>query len=417
MSRACSLATEQRSLRNPTVTYPLEPPLTRGCPITSTDHVQYPVEVSYAYDEVSLNLFDASPCPWFDRWAPLLPPLEPELAMGAGATPLIEVPELTLNDGVEPVYVKDESANPTWSQKDRLARVAIGSAVREDACGVVVSSSGNHGAAVAAYAARADLPAIVFTDPETPPAVIAWMEAYGATVLVVDDSAVRRQAVDRLVSDHGYHPMSTRTPVHTGHPWGMEGYKTIAYELFLQLNGRIPGTVLVPTCFAELLYGVWKGFRELKVLGVVGRTPRMVACEPAVNAPLHAAIESGNEIATVDPAPTEARGIGATTSSYRGLLAIEESEGFTAPFRESEVRWARQQLAHIGLWQEPAGAAGVAGLKAVEDRSQAIEPPVICIGTSSGFKAGATSSGNLVEPEWSAIVGRLREYNVPIHPV
>lgn len=160
-----SLAVGRRSLGDPAVSYPLLPPLTEGCPRTSTDGVSYPVEVDYAYDRVPEGLF-ASPGATaarhgLDRWAPLLPPLAAP-GLGEGGTPLVD-----LGDGV---LVKDESRNPTWSHKDPLNRCTVSAAVACGAPGVVVASSGDHGASAAAYAARAGLRCVVVTSPQPPPA-------------------------------------------------------------------------------------------------------------------------------------------------------------------------------------------------------------------------------------------------------
>ncbi|NUP62321.1 MAG: pyridoxal-phosphate dependent enzyme, partial [Nonomuraea sp.] len=165
-----SLATGQRSLGDTSAEFPLFPALTRGCPRTSTDEIAYPVEVVYDYGRVDRALFDQEPGPDLARWSPLLPPLAAP-TLGEGGTPLLEF------DGV---HVKDESRNPTWSHKDRLNRVAISAAVAAGAPGVVVASSGNHGASAAAYAARAGLPAIVLASAESPAAVQAFVRAYGA---------------------------------------------------------------------------------------------------------------------------------------------------------------------------------------------------------------------------------------------
>ena len=440
-----SRATGLRSLGDPSITYPLSPPLTEGCPETSTDEVQFPLEVTYDYDAVDADLFEpgsaggdatsrAGPAgrgeSGLDRWAPLLPPLVP-IGLGEGDTPLLPANDVADDLGLDTdLYLKDESQNPTWSQKDRLARCTVSAAVREGERGVVASSTGNHGAAVAAYAARAGLEAIVLTAPETPAAVQRFIQAYGATLLAVDDGEARKKVVDRLAK-RGYHPVSTRTPVHTGHPYGPEGYKTIAYEIHRDL-GTVPRTVAVPTCYAELLYGIWKGFRELEVLGVAERTPRMLACEPAARGPLREALDADTAVASVAATHTEAYSIAATTSSVRGRRAVEESDGDAIGFTEADLEAAEARLAHRGTWQESAGAGAVAGLaRAIDEGGQAEfglgeEGPVVAVCTSSGFKngeadrmaglggaSGETAGGEagkapLVEPEWPAIEEALR---------
>lgn len=388
-----SQATGQRSLKDETATYPLTPPLTRGCPETSTDTVAYPVEVTYDYDAVAPSLFDRPLAHGLDRWAPLLPPLAGP-GLDAGNTPLLASDALAAWIGIDgPVWVKDESRNPTWSQKDRLNRCIVADAVARDATGVVVSSSGNHGASAAAHAARADLPCIVLTAPETPGPVLSFLRSYDTAVLTVEDWHVRQRAVDTIATDWGYVAASSRTATHTGHPYGPEGYKPIAYELYSQLEGTVPGTVAIPTSFAEILFGVWKGFTELERLGLTTDTPAMVPCEPRARGPLATALATDEEFVTVAPEETAAYSIRATQNSYRGVYTVTESGGFAATFTEPQVQEAQHRLGATGFWQEASGAGGLAGLyAAVNDDDRDLESPVVCLGTSSGFKDGATTT-------------------------
>lgn len=366
-----SLATGQRSLGDPSITYPLWPPLTSGCPRTSTAEIAYPLEVSYDYARVDPSLFSREPGPDIARWAPLLPPLDAP-TLGEGGTPLLEF------DGV---HIKDESRNPTWSHKDRLNRVAVSAAVHEGAPGVVVASSGNHGASAAAYAARAGLPAIVLTSAGSPPAVQTFVRAYGARVLTLpaeDRWPAMRQIVDRL----GYHPVSNLTVTHTGHPFGPEGYKTIAYELFSQL-GTAPAAVFCPTGYAELIFGVWKGFAELHRLGVATAIPQLFSCETAAGGPHAHALAAGLPAAVVELAPTDAYGIGGPVGGHRGVVAVRSSGGEALLLTDEEMRQAQAALAGQGLWVELSSAAGLAGYRKL---ARTFDGPVVCVTTSSGFK-------------------------------
>lgn len=278
------------------------------------------------------------------------------------------------------MHVKDESRNPTWSHKDRLNRVTVSAALTEGAPGVVVASSGNHGAS-AAYAARAGLPAIVLASANSPAAVRSFVRAYGAAVFSVPIERrwpLLREIVDRL----RYHPVSNQTVTHTGHPYGPEGYKTIAYELFVQL-GRAPAAVFAPTGYAELLYGIWKGFSELRRLGVAETAPRMFSCEPAGGGPNARAVASGAPAAVVGDAPTDAYGIACTVGGHRGVRAVLDSGGGAVLVTDAEMRAAQRDLGREGLWQELSGAAGLAGYRKL---GVAFGGPVVCVGTSSGFK-------------------------------
>ncbi|WP_186782958.1 pyridoxal-phosphate dependent enzyme [Streptomyces sp. CBG33] len=392
-----SLATAQRSLGDPGRRYPLWPPLTGGCPATSTEEVSYPVEVEYAYDQVPADLFEARPGRGgLDRWAPLLPPLAAP-GLGEGGTPLVEL---------EPgVFVKDESRNPTWSHKDRLNRCTVSAALGCGAPGVVVASSGNHGASAAAFAARAGLRCVVLTGTALPPAVNAFLHAYGAVVLPVPVEA--RWPLTRRIADHfGLHPVSNLTPqAHTGHAFGAEGYKTVAYELHAELG--VPAAVFVPTGYGELLFGIHKGFAELRRLAVTDRVPRLIACEPATGGPLTAALRQGLPATWVEVGPTEAYGINCPVGGYRGVVAVRESGGRSVLVTDEQARAAQAELGRAGLWAELSAAVGLAGLRAAP--REEFDGPVVCVSTSAGFKDQGAGRGPREAPvaEWEAARARL----------
>jgi threonine synthase len=383
-----SSAIGQRSLRDPGVRYPLWPPLTTGCPATSDGDVAYPVEVEFDYGAASPRVFESPG--W---WAALLPPLLAP-GLGEGGTPLVE-----LGDGL---FVKDESRNPTWSHKDRLNRCTVSAALGAGAEGIVVASSGNHGASAAAYATRAGLRCVVLASAGAPPAVESFLRAYGAVVLTVP-AAARWPLARRIVDTFGLHPVSNLTATHTGHPFGPEGYKPIAYEIVADVGP--PAAVFVPTGYGELLFGIWKGFDELRRLGVVPAVPRLFSCEPAAGGPLARAMADGADVARVPVAPTDAYAINCAVGGYRGVLALTGSGGEALLVSDAELAGAQRELARCGLWQELSGAAGLAGYRRLSGRR--FEGPVVCVATSSGFKdraAGSTPAGQrVVDPEWGSV--------------
>ncbi|MFF0752816.1 pyridoxal-phosphate dependent enzyme [Streptomyces sp. NPDC004267] len=378
---AGSLATAQRSLRDPDVRHPLWPPLTAGCPVTSTGTTAYPLDVDYDYDRVPADLFTRPAAHGLERWAPLLPPLVAP-GLGEGDTPLVP-----LSDGV---WIKDESRNPTWSHKDRLNRVAVSAAVASGARGIVVSSSGNHGASAAAYAARAGLPCVLFTSPTAPPAVASHVRAYGATVLTVPPANVR-PFMRRIVDELGYQSVSSVTDTaHTGHPFGPEGYKTLAYEIALSL-GRAPAAVHLPTGYGELLYGVAKGFQELARLGVTGSVPRVYAAEPSAAGALTTAMRTGADTARVPAGPTAAYAIDCEIGGYRGVVALRATGGEARTVTDPQMIAAQAELAAQGLWCEASAAAGLASLRSHGPKPADEDGPVVCVATSSGYKDTATA--------------------------
>ncbi|MFF8291493.1 pyridoxal-phosphate dependent enzyme [Streptomyces sp. NPDC016309] len=396
---AVSLANSQRSLGDPSLRYPLHPPLLRGCPRTATPGLVHPLEVDYAYEDTPADLFTSSPRGGgLERWAPLLPPLDAP-GLGEGGTPLIP-----FGDGT---WIKDESRNPTWSHKDRLNRVAVSAAVHMGAEGIAVASSGNHGASAAAYAARAGLRCVVLASAGAPPAMASFVQAYGADVLAVPREA-RWPLLAEIAERLGYHTVSNLTPTHTGHPFGPEGYKTVAYEIHGELG--VPAAVFVPTGYGELLFGVWKGFRELRDLGVTDRVPRVFGCEPAAGGPLAAAVRTGVPAAVVEVGPTDAYGISCSAGGHRAVRAVLDSGGDALLVTDGEMARARDELARQGVWAELSAAAGLAGFRQWAAREGGFDGPVVCVSTSSGFKDRSVGGDPMepVEPTWEAVSRRLR---------
>jgi threonine synthase len=411
MANGGSLATGLRCL-SCGETFPLDPKLFVGCTACMTEQFQAPLDVTYDYPESAEPLLPDVPLPGLARYAPLLPPLVEELSLGEGGTPLIPAQDLAAWAGFEgELYIKDESRNPTWSHKDRFAYLTIGGAIEARAKAVIASSTGNHGAATAAYAARAGLRCIVLSPPLCPPAVQSFLRAYGAAQLILPRRAAW-SIIGEGAHEGRWYPASTFTPTPTGPPYGAEGYKTIAYEIWLQLERRVPRAVYAATGYAELLYGVWKGFRELRDLGLADSAPLMAACEPAALAPLQEAVHAGVPTATVPAQPTAAYAIAVTVNSYRGVVALEESGGFAVAVSDEEIEEAQTRLAHAGVWAEASSAASLAGLRKAVSENFESDGPVVCINTSSGFKdlALGESLAPQAEGTWDGVEEALMRY-------
>jgi threonine synthase len=406
-----SAAIGQRSLGDPSLLFPLAPPLLRGCPRTSTADMQFPLEIDFDYSKVSKEIFRQPPLPGLQRWAPLLPPLVPELSLGEGGTAMIASQRMARWLGLDgPIWLKDESRNPTWSHKDRLNYCIVSTAVVNGARGVAVASTGNHGAAAAAYARRAGLHCVIISTPEAQRAFEHFQSALGSVFLLVPREE-RWPTLNRIVDETGFMPASNLTRFHTGNPFGPEGYKTIAYEIFSQLGGRVPGTVVLPTGYGELLFGVSKGFRELKDLGVADTVPQIFSAEPAGRAPLARAMLRNEAAAEVSGPASIAAGIACTVSSYRAVLGLRNSRGRALTFHDEVLAEATRELAHDGLWQEFSGVAGLAALREAVRRGETFAEPVVTVLTSTGLKeipATSIVSSDTPQPSLDSVIASLK---------
>lgn len=380
-----SLARSQNSLFDYNIKHPLFPVLISGCPISSNDHVQYPLEIGYDYSKVDASIFSTKASS-LNHWQQLLPPIDQAYSLGEGNTPLLKASRLKAQYALpNDLFFKIESANPTWSHKDRYNFCVMNAAVKSNAKGIVVASSGNHGASAAAYAARAGLHCTVIVSDDCPLHILKFISAYGAEIVKVPHD-LRWLTLRQYVLEKGYHPASNYTNIPTGHPFGVEGYKTIAYELFQQLNFSAPGAVLIPTGYGELFFGIWKGFNELKTLGLIDAMPYMVSCEPMGGGPLHKAYISGEFPIFLEAFSTKAYAIACRKTGYRGLYVLKNALSQSLLVLDDDMLEAQKLLGSEGVWSELSSASSVAALKYLDLTQISPEKPVVSIITSSGFK-------------------------------
>ena len=391
-------------------TFPLFPPIVEGCPACATEDFKAPLELTYDYP-AHPDWLPQSPLPGLTRYAPMLPPLVEWLSMGEGGTPLIPFPAKP-GDKRADIYIKDESRNPTWSHKDRLNLAVVSAALVVGAQGVVAASSGNHGGAAAAYSARAGLPGVILSTPR-PPTVASFLQGYGQLVIAVPDVETRWKLMARLVDEMDYHPASNQTIPPTNHPFGSENYKTIAYELFLQLGRRAPEAVFVPVGFAELIFGIYKGFAELRRYALIDTLPRMIACEPAAGAPLKHALEQDKPTVFVETEQSDAYSIAVPVNSYRGVVAVRESGGAALALTDEEMRTAQDRLGRAGIWAELSAAISMAGVAHASELGLD-KGPLVCVNTSSGFKDISVGQNPITEIDgrWESLQNEMKRYGL-----
>lgn len=332
--------------------------------------------------------------PGLFRWSALLPIEDGSapVSLHEGNTPLLPCDRLADRLGVGELWVKDESRNPTWSYKDRLAAVAVTQAVQAGSQAIVVSSTGNHGAAVAAYAAVAGIPCVVLTLESVPQEMKVLMQAYGAQVVALRTGPERWTLMEQLVQQRGWAPMSGYVDPPLGsNPFGVEGYKSIAYEIVEQLGGA-PDVVVCPTAYGDGIVGTARGFVELCTLGVITTVPRMVAADPL------GAYEAGRRAGLgrrVPMNPTVSFSTGTPVATYQGLWAMEHTAGGAAPaLSDPEILAAQIETARLeGIYLENSSATAVAALRVLaESKVVGASERVVIVGTSTGLKdTGATA--------------------------
>jgi threonine synthase len=307
------------------------------------------------------------------------------VTLGEGGTPTLELPgSLVERLGVAAVHVKCEHVNPTGSFKDRVASVALSIAVERDLRGCVGTSSGNGGAAAAAYAARAGLPAVLFALSDTAPQKLLQIRALGAHVYLVegighDASATKRAAttIASLAAERSLFPMLTGGRYS---PEAMEGATTIADELAEQAPGA--KVVYVPVGGGGLCAAMWRGFSRRP------NPPRLVAVQPA-GCPTVTRALAGDFDGLTDACTTTVSGLQvATLFDGPGIVeAIRGSGGRLVEVDDEAIWRAQSLLAGAGILVEPAGATALAGVVADAEAGRLTQSSRIAVvATGAGYK-------------------------------
>jgi threonine synthase len=356
-----------------------------------------------------------------DRYRSLMPVSNPIPFLGEGSTPLIPSRRIGPALGLNHLYFKHEGCNPTGAFKDRGASLVAALALEAGAKGVVTASSGNAGAAIAAYSAAAGLPCLLLLEPGAPPAKLRQALATGAKVLFVEGvfshgpKASGDMILD-LASALNYYPGFIWAPVN---PYLLESMKTVSYEVVNQLCTS-PEVLVSPVGGGDLLTGMWRGYLELKRAGMITHAPRMVGVQSISAPPLVEAFRKGlKRVETLPYANSKISGINVPFSGEHALQAIRDSEGTVVGVSDDDAFEMQRRLAiEEGVWVEPAAVVSVTALRSlVEQRCIKPHEKIVCLLTGAGFKdsklaeaeAGAISRQNPVPFDVKAIVAEVRK--------
>jgi threonine synthase len=310
-------------------------------------------------------------------------PFQPDdpITMGEGCTPLVR---RTLYRA--PALLKCEWFMPTASFKDRGASVMLSLLRAQGVREVLEDSSGNGGAAVAAYAAAGGMQATIMAPASTSPAKTVQMRAHGATVELIPGS--RQDTADAAMR----RAETTFYASHNWHPFFLHGTKTLAYELWEDLGFRAPDNVITPCGAGSNVLGCEIGFSELLRAGEIDAMPRIFAAQPANCGPIAAAFLAGSHAAAVSPriSPTIAEGtaIAQPIRLTEVLGTLRATRGGAVMLSEVEIGAATFELARMGIYVEPTAALAAAAFKRLlEAGTITPEQTTVLVLTGSGLKA------------------------------
>ena len=362
-------------------------PETTVCP-----HCGGILDIEYDYDYIR-SCFRKHPLqersdPTMWRYLELLPVEGPGTRpkLRVGGSPLYKADALGKELGIRELWIKDDGQNPTASLKDRASAMAVVKACEAGKTTIACSSTGNAASSLAGNAAAAGLSTFIFVPSRAPKGKVAQLMMFGATVILVEGSyedtfRISAEAIERW----GWYNRNAAI-----NPYLMEGKKTVSLEIAEQLSFRMPDYVAVSVGDGCTIGGVWKGFKDLYQAGLIDRLPRIISVQASGCCPINTAAAAG----TMEWVPQEENtladsiAVGVPRNPVKALRAISESNGVTVNVSDEEIMAAMRLLGkHAGVFAEPAGAAGTAGVKkAVETGLIERNASVVSIVTGNGLK-------------------------------
>jgi threonine synthase len=359
-----------------------------GCPIckaagrTSAMIVHYGTLPSYSdLPKRGVGIWES-----WGAWLPDAPP-EQRLTLGEGNTPLLRVQALCDLTGLSNLYLKMEAQNPSGAHKDRFHSVAGATAAATGKRGMIAFSTGNHGLSMTAYAAAHGLRSIVFSN-ERMPVLLQRAIRFAGGLPLITDHQTGNAIFETLMASDEWMPAFTLWPMPFSAPLGVEGYKTIAYEIYRDLGERMADRIYIPTAGGDLLAGIWRGQCELARGGQKNISGRLVACQPTGAAPLVTAFDAGaDEITYLENAHSFALSIADPITGRMALDAVRATNGDAVAVTDAEIYAAGRLLASYGLFVEPSSAAPVAAvIKQARLKPELHAEKIVCVLTSSALK-------------------------------
>jgi len=367
------------------------------------------------------------------RYMPLLP-VDADLAgrvsrgnavSTVGGTPFYPAVRLAEDLGLEHLWIKDDSRQPTGSLKDRASAVAVVKTREKGYDMVTTASTGNAAAALSGLCAAIDQPNVIFVPRSAPEAKIAQLLAFGSTVLLVDGTY--DQAFELCLEVAREYDWYNRNTAYN--PYMSEGKKTVIYEICEQLsrlegvsNGWVaPDVVFVSVGDGCIIGAVHKGLRDLMALGWIDKMPRIIGVQAEGSSPLVDAWERGLD--PLEMVPVDAHSVadsivaGLPRDRIKALRAVRETGGAYLSVSDAEILSAIPALAQgCGVFAEPAAAAAYAGLvKAVREDRIDSDDRVVVLSTGTGLKdiksvmASVEEEPPIVEPTLAEAKAALGE--------
>ncbi len=349
------------------------------------------------------------------RYRELLPISDrtPIPSLQVGWTPILETPALARHVGIRKMNLKDEGRNPTGSLKDRASAVGVAKALEKRGQTIACASTGNAASSLAGMAASTGMRSFIFVPERAPEPKVTQLLIFGATVLRVGGSYEQayhlcQQACERW----GWYNRNSAI-----NPYLVEGKKTVSLEICEQLDWQLPDWVAVSVGDGCTIAGAWKGFREMKTLGLVRRTPKMLGVQAEGAAPVTTAFRTGEPLRPVAPNTlADSIAVGTPRNWKKAVLAVRESGGTMLNVSDEEIMDAMRYTGQLtGVFAEPAAATAVAGVRrAVAEGIIPKQASALAVITGNGLKdiksaISAVSGPFEVSPDLGPLADLLAE--------
>ena len=346
------------------------------------------LDVVYDYSSTKITKEEIASSKDYSLWryAKLLPVKDASMRapLQVGWTPLYKASKVEKEFGLNNVYIKDDGRNPTASLKDRASAIAVVKANEAGATTICAASTGNAASSLSGFAAAAGIKTVIFVPKRAPKAKIAQLMVYGAKTVVVDDSYDR--AFDLSVEITKKFGFYNRNCAYN--PFCVEGKKTVSYEIWEQMGFEVPDRVYVSIGDGCITSSIYKGFYDLKELGLIDKLPRIIGVQAAGCNPVEVALKTGKFVAQDGNTIADSIAVGIPRNRLKAMRALKNSNGTCISVTDDEIRAALVELPRsTGVFGEPAGVTAFAGFKK-HAKAKDIKPEekVVVLITGNGLK-------------------------------
>lgn len=314
-----------------------------------------------------------------------------------GWSPMYKADRLADQIGIKSLFIKDDGINPTASLKDRASSMAVVKAEEAGKDIIACSSTGNAASSLAGNSAAAGLKTFIFVPERAPKGKVAQLMMFGATVISVkgsyeDTFRLSAEAIERW----GWYNRNAAI-----NPYLIEGKKTVALEIAEQLNWNMPDYLAISVGDGCTIGGVWKGLKDLYSIGFIDKLPRLLSVQAEGCYPINKAFATNTPLEHMEENTiADSIAVGVPRNPDKALRAIKESNGIAVNVSDEEILSAMRTLGRTcGVFAEPAGAAGTAGLiKAVKQGLIKSDATVVSVVTGNGLKDVANAIKAAGEP-------------------